>query len=59
MIKKIIILGLIIWVVFIFYKKFMAGTLRPFFKQHTGNVDFLQRKIPDYKVEKLTGDGSR
>ncbi len=56
MIKKIIILGLIIWAALIFYKKYMAGTLKPFFKQHTGNVDFLQRKIPDYKVEKLTGD---
>jgi len=59
MIKKIIILGLIIWAAFIFYKKFVAPTLKPFFKQHTENVDFLQQKIPDYKVEKLTGDGSR
>ncbi len=48
MIKKLIILALIIWGLFVFYKKFMAGTMDPFFKKHTGNVDVLQQKIPDY-----------
>ena len=52
MIKKIIIFGLIVWAAFIFYKKFMADTLGPFFREKKENVDFMQQKIPDYKVEK-------
>lgn len=52
MIRKIIILGLIAAGLFFFYKKFMAGTMEPFFKKHTGNVDFMQKKVPDYKIEK-------
>ncbi len=51
MIKKIIIAGLIAWAAFVFYKKFMADTLEPFFKGKKGNVDFMQQKVPDYKVE--------
>lgn len=50
MIKKIIILALIILGAIIFYKKFMSGTFEPFFKENKGNVDLLQKKIPDYKV---------
>ena len=50
-IKKIIILVLIAWAAFIFYKKFMADTLEPFFREKKGNVDLFQQKIPDYKVE--------
>lgn len=51
MIRKIIILGLVILAAVIFYKKFMAGTLEPFFRQHKENVDFIQKKIPDYQVQ--------
>ena len=50
MIRKIIILGLIVLAAFIFYKKFMADSLEPFFRRHRGNVDFFQQKTPDYKV---------
>ena len=50
MIKKIAILALIIFAAVIFYKKFMAGTFEPFFREKKGNVDLLQKKIPDYKV---------
>ena len=51
MIKKIIIFGLIVLAAFIFYKKFMAGILEPFFREKKGNVDFFQQKIPDHKVK--------
>lgn len=51
MIKKIIIFGLIVSAAVIFYKKFMADTLEPFFRKKKGNVDFMQQKVPDYKVE--------
>ncbi|MFH0738581.1 MAG: hypothetical protein V2A59_01810 [Candidatus Omnitrophota bacterium] len=52
MIKKIIILGLVILVAFIFYKKFMADTLEPFFRKHSGNVDLLGIKTSNYEVNK-------
>lgn len=52
MIRKIVILGLVILAAFIFYKKFMADTIEPFFRQHKGQVDFMQQKIPDYKIQK-------
>lgn len=51
MIRKIIILGLTILAAFIFYKKFMADTMESFFRRHKGNVDFMQKKIPDYKAQ--------
>ncbi len=51
MIKKIIIFGLIALAAFIFYKKFMADTLEPFFRGNKGKIDFMQNKVPDYKVE--------
>ncbi len=51
MIKKLIIAGLAIWGLWLFYKNFMADTMEPFFRKHAGNVDFFQQKIPDYKVE--------
>lgn len=53
MIKKIIILGLVILGAFIFYKKFMADTLDPFFgkmKRDKGKIDLFQQKIPDSKI---------
>lgn len=53
MIKKIIILGLILLAAYIFYKKFMADTLDPFFGKvgrDRGNVDFFQQKLPDTKI---------
>jgi hypothetical protein len=51
MIRKIIILVLVILGAFIFYKKFMADTLDSFFSRHSGNVDFMQKKLPDYNVQ--------
>ncbi len=51
MLKKIIISGLIIFGVFLFYKKFMASTMEPFFKKHAGKTDFLQLKVQDYQIE--------
>jgi len=50
-IKKIIIFGLIVLAAGIFYKKFMADILEPFFRGHKGKVDFMQQTVPDYKVE--------
>jgi len=50
MLKKIVILALVIFAAAIFYKKFMADTFEPFFRERRGNVDFMQKKIPDYKV---------
>lgn len=49
MLRKIFILGLVILAGFFFYKKFMAQIMESFFKQHKGNVDFFQQKIPGYK----------
>jgi hypothetical protein len=51
MIRKIIILWLIALAAFIFYKKFMADSLEPFFRRHSGNVDLLLIKTPDFKVK--------
>ncbi|MFH0918512.1 MAG: hypothetical protein V1830_05200 [Candidatus Omnitrophota bacterium] len=51
MIRKIIILGLIALVAFIFYKKFLADTFEPFFKKYSGHVDFFQQKVPDLKIK--------
>ena len=48
MIKKLIILGLIIWALVWFYRKLIADTMDPFFNKHIGTVDVLQQKIPDY-----------
>lgn len=50
MIRKIVIFGLIVLAAFIFYKKFIADTLEPFFIRHSNNVDLLQIKTPDFKV---------
>jgi len=50
MIKKIIILALVIWLGVIFYRKFVASTMEPFFKRNTGSVDFIQKKVPEHKV---------
>lgn len=54
MIRKIIILGLILAAAYIFYKKFMADTLDPFFGRivrDRGKVDLFQQKVPDYKID--------
>jgi len=48
--KKIIITALIIWGLFVFYKKFLASTMDPFFKNKTGNVDFMQLDVKTPKV---------
>ncbi len=50
MIKKILILGLVAYAGFLFYRYFMADTLEQFFRRHKGNVDFFQQKLPDYNV---------
>lgn len=52
MIRKIIILALVIAGAILFYKKFMADTFEPFFKTHTGKVDFLGTALPDLKNQK-------
>lgn len=41
MIRKIIIIGIIAIAAYFFYKKFVAPTVVPFFKEETGKVDFL------------------
>lgn len=46
MIKKIIIWGLIIFGAYLFYKKYMAGTMEPFFREKKGNVDLLGVTAP-------------
>jgi len=50
MIKKIIILGLIIFVAVVFYKKFVADSVEPFFRKNSGKIDLLGVKTSDYKV---------
>jgi len=47
MIKKIVLIAFILWGLFIFYKKFMAPTMEPFFKKNKGNIDLLQLKVND------------
>jgi hypothetical protein len=51
MIRKIIILGLILLCASIFYKRFMAPVLGPFFKEKEGKVDLLQLKVREPKTE--------
>lgn len=51
MLKKLIILALVLFGAFFFYKKFMASTMEPFFNKHTGNVDFIQQGVKDYKPD--------
>ena len=48
MVEEAVFIGNLVAV--IFYKKFMAGTFESFFREKKGNVDLLQKKIPDYKV---------
>ena len=45
--KKIVLIVLILWGLFIFYKKIMAPTMEPFFKKNSGNIDLLQLKVND------------
>ncbi|MCX5705481.1 MAG: hypothetical protein NTZ92_05455 [Candidatus Omnitrophica bacterium] len=47
MIKKIVLIAFILWGLFIFYKKFMASSMDPFFNKNKGNVDLLQLKVND------------
>ena len=54
MIRKIIILGLFLLAGYLFYEKFMADTLEPFFariERNKGKIDLFQQKIPDYKID--------
>ena len=46
MIKKLIILGLLIWALVFFYNKFMADTMGGFFKGNKDNVDFFKTSSP-------------
>lgn len=50
MIRRLFIVGLIALAAFLFYKQFLAETFEPFFKKYSGNVDFLQQKVPDLNV---------
>jgi len=49
MTKKILLLILAIIAAYMFYKKFMADTMEPFFKKYMNNVDFFQVSTPDYE----------
>ncbi|MFH1847704.1 MAG: hypothetical protein ABH825_00625 [Candidatus Omnitrophota bacterium] len=46
--KKIILLAAVIYLLVLFYNKFLADTVEPFFKGLMGNVDFFGAKAPDY-----------
>jgi len=50
MIRRLFIVGLIALAAFIFYKQFLADTFEPFFKKYSGNVDFIQIRVPDPKI---------
>lgn len=52
MIKKIIIIGLIVYAMFLFYKKFMADTMQTYFKLHTRKVDFFQAQNTNPEIKK-------
>jgi hypothetical protein len=47
LIKRVVIIALLLWGLFVFYKKFVASSTEPFFKKHKGNVDLLQLKVND------------
>lgn len=47
MLRKIVILALLVLGAFLFYKKFMAQTLEPFFKEKSGKVDLLGVNVRD------------
>jgi len=49
MAKKILLLILAIMAVYMFYKKFMADTMEPFFKKYKNNTDLFQLSIQDYE----------
>ncbi len=51
MLKKFFILILVVCGAILFYKKFMASIMEPFFKQHAGKTDFLQLKVRDYGIK--------
>ncbi|MFH0732351.1 MAG: hypothetical protein V2A72_05470 [Candidatus Omnitrophota bacterium] len=44
--KKLLLIVVIIWALLIFYNKFVAPVIVPFFKEHKGNVDFFGRSTP-------------
>jgi hypothetical protein len=50
MIRKIIVAALFIFFMVIFYNTFMKDTLGGFFRKYLGQVDFLGKKIPEYKT---------
>ena len=41
MLKKLILLALVGYGLFLFYQHFMADTMEPFFQKKTKNVDFI------------------
>lgn len=53
MVRKIIIFGLVALGAVIFYKKFMAGTLNPFFGNYNRDKDkaeIIYKEIPKYDL---------
>lgn len=48
MIRKILILALLIYAAFFFYKKYIEPTYGTSFKQHMGKVDFFGTSVPNY-----------
>ena len=44
MLKKILIAALVVWLAIVFYNKFIADTIEPFFKRYESNVDLFSTK---------------
>jgi len=42
--KKIVIIALIVWVLFVLYRRFVAPVVVPFFKTGIHNIDFFGYK---------------
>ncbi|MCA9398232.1 MAG: hypothetical protein KC618_00670 [Candidatus Omnitrophica bacterium] len=47
MLKKLILLALVGYGLFLFYQHFMADTMEPFFQKKSGNVDFIGTATAD------------
>ena len=44
MIKRLLILALVVFAVYVFYKKFVAPVVIPGIQENKGNVDFFGKK---------------
>jgi hypothetical protein len=50
MIRKIIILGLIVFGIIVLYRKFIAPTVDPFLQSNRSGVDLFQKSAPNIKA---------